>query len=212
MAFTGTLDKCSACDKTVYFVDLLSADGVTYHKSCFKCSHCKGTLVMSNYSSMEGVLYCKTHFEQLFKESGNFTKNFQNSKAERQNSLTRAPSKLSAMFSGTQDKCAACDKTVYPLEKVTMEGESFHKSCFKCAHGGCPLTHATYASLDGNLYCKHHFAQLFMEKGNYQHVLKAVNNKKSSAAVTPVNDTEENAAEEENNKEPENSEEPQQQS
>ncbi|KAK4371928.1 hypothetical protein RND71_007312 [Anisodus tanguticus] len=209
MAFTGTLDKCSACDKTVYFVDLLSADGVTYHKSCFKCSHCKGTLVMSNYSSMDGVLYCKTHFEQLFKESGNFSKNFQNPKSERQNSLTRAPSKLSAMFSGTQDKCAACDKTVYPLEKVTMEGESFHKSCFKCAHGGCPLTHATYASLDGNLYCKHHFSQLFMEKGNYQHVLKAANNKKNSATVTPVNDdTEdnavENAAEEENNEEPEN--------
>lgn len=75
-AFTGTLDKCKACDKTVYFVDLLSADGMNYHKSCFKCSHCKGTLVMSNYSSMDGVLYCKTHFEQLFKESGNFSKNF----------------------------------------------------------------------------------------------------------------------------------------
>ncbi|XP_019070426.2 LIM domain-containing protein PLIM2a isoform X1 [Solanum lycopersicum] len=220
MAFTGTLDKCSACDKTVYFVDLLSADGVTYHKSCFKCSHCKGTLVMSNYSSMDGILYCKTHFEQLFKESGNFSKNFQNPKSERQNSLTRAPSKLSALFSGTQDKCAACDKTVYPLEKVTMEGESFHKSCFKCAHGGCALTHATYASLDGNLYCKHHFAQLFMEKGNYQHVLKAANNKKNSAAVTPLNDDENNAVEnsstEENsnddnntNKEPENAEESQ---
>ncbi|MFS7932453.1 putative transcription factor interactor and regulator LIM family [Helianthus anomalus] len=46
MSFTGTLDKCKACDKTVYFVDLLSADGVTYHKACFKCSHCKGTLVV----------------------------------------------------------------------------------------------------------------------------------------------------------------------
>ncbi|XP_009629647.1 LIM domain-containing protein PLIM2c-like isoform X2 [Nicotiana tomentosiformis] len=183
MAFTGTLDKCKACDKTVYFVDLLSADGATFHKSCFKCSHCKGTLVMSNYSSMDGVLYCKTHFEQLFKESGNFSKNFQtaSAKPERENSLTRAPSKLSALFSGTQDKCAACNKTVYPLEKVTMEGEAFHKSCFKCAHGGCPLTHATYAALDGVLYCKHHFAQLFMEKGNYQHVLEAANNKKNSA-------------------------------
>ncbi|KAK4354045.1 hypothetical protein RND71_026239 [Anisodus tanguticus] len=187
MAFTGTLDKCKACDKTVYFVDLLSADGATFHKSCFKCSHCKGTLVMSNYSSMDGVLYCKTHFEQLFKESGNFSKNFQtSSKPERENSLTKAPTKLSALFSGTQDKCAACNKTVYPLEKVTMEGVEFHKSCFKCAHGGCPLTHATYAALDGVLYCKHHFAQLFMEKGNYQHVLKATNNKKS--VVAPVND------------------------
>ncbi|XP_055808499.1 LIM domain-containing protein PLIM2b-like [Solanum dulcamara] len=181
MAFTGTLDKCKACDKTVYFVDLLSADGITYHKSCFKCTHCKGTLVMSNYSSMDGVLYCKTHFEQLFKECGNFSKNFQtSSKPDKENALARTPSKLSAMFSGTQDKCAACTKTVYPLEKVTMEGESFHKSCFKCAHGGCPLTHATYASLDGILYCKHHFAQLFMEKGTYQHVLEAANNKKNA--------------------------------
>lgn len=76
-AFTGTLDKCKACDKTVYFVDLLSADGMNYHKSCFKCSHCKGTLEMNNYSSMDGVLYCKTHFEQIFKESENFSKNFQ---------------------------------------------------------------------------------------------------------------------------------------
>lgn len=30
----------------------------------------------------------------------------------------KAPSKLSSAFSGTQDKCAACQKTVYPLEKV----------------------------------------------------------------------------------------------
>ncbi|KAL0373650.1 UNVERIFIED_CONTAM: LIM domain-containing protein PLIM2a [Sesamum radiatum] len=184
-SFTGTLDKCKACDKTVYFVDLLSADGATFHKSCFKCSHCKGTLVMSNYSSMDGVLYCKPHFEQLFKESGNFSKNFQTgAKSERENSLTRAPSKLSALFSGTQDKCPACNKIVYPLEKVTMEGESFHRSCFKCAHGGCPLTHSSYAALDGILYCKHHFQQLFMEKGNYQHVLKAANNKKN--AVEPA--------------------------
>ncbi|KAL6498817.1 LIM domain-containing protein PLIM2a [Orobanche gracilis] len=180
-SFTGTLDKCKACDKTVYFVDLLSADGATFHKSCFKCTHCKGTLVMSNYSSMDGVLYCKPHFEQLFKESGNFSKNFQNGKPERENSLTRAPSKLSALFSGTLDKCPACNKTVYPLEKVTMEGESFHKSCFKCAHGGCPLTHSSYAALDGILYCKVHFQQLFMEKGNYQHVLDAANHKKGAA-------------------------------
>ncbi|CAN4099513.1 unnamed protein product [Withania somnifera] len=179
MAFIGTLDKCKACDKTVYFVDLLSADGITYHKSCFKCTHCKGTLVMSNYSSLDGILYCKTHFKRLFKESGNFSKNFQTPKPDRENAVTRTPSKLSAMFSGTQDKCAACNKTVYPLEKVTMEGESFHKSCFKCTHGGCPLTHATYASLDGILYRKHHFAQLFMEKGTYEHVLDAANNKKN---------------------------------
>ncbi|CAA2988205.1 LIM domain-containing WLIM2b-like, partial [Olea europaea subsp. europaea] len=32
---------------------------------------------LSNYSSMEGVLYFKPHFEQLFKEPGSFSENFQ---------------------------------------------------------------------------------------------------------------------------------------
>ena len=44
MAFSGTQQKCKACDKTVYLVDQLTADGVVYHKSCFRCHHCKGTL------------------------------------------------------------------------------------------------------------------------------------------------------------------------
>lgn len=35
------------------------------------------SLQLSNFSSMEGVLYCKPHFEQLFKETGNFNKSFQ---------------------------------------------------------------------------------------------------------------------------------------
>jgi len=187
MAFTGTLDKCKACEKTVYVVDLISLEGFPYHKSCFKCSHCKGFLSMSSYSSMDGVLYCKPHFEQLFKESGNFSKNFQTSKSsERQGEqLTRAPSKLSSMFCGTQDKCATCSKTVYPLEKVTLEGECYHKTCFRCAHGGCPLTHSSYAALDGVLYCKHHFSRLFMEKGNYNHVLQATSHKKNDQ-LTPT--------------------------
>ncbi|XWS77072.1 hypothetical protein CRYUN_Cryun01aG0231100 [Craigia yunnanensis] len=185
MAFTGTLDKCKACDRTVYVVDMLSIEGVPYHKTCFKCSHCKGNLVMSTYSSMDGILYCKPHFEQLFKESGNFSKNFLTAKSERQNDLSKTPSKLSSLFCGTQDRCAACQKTVYPLEKVTMEGECLHKPCFRCAHGGCPLTHSSYAALNGVLYCKHHFAQLFMEKGNYSHVLEAASHKRNNSSASP---------------------------
>ncbi|XP_022734581.1 LIM domain-containing protein PLIM2b-like isoform X1 [Durio zibethinus] len=181
MSFTGTLDKCKACDKTVHVVDMLTLEGVPYHKTCFKCSHCKGNLVMSTYSSMDGVLYCKPHFEQLFKESGNFSKNFQTGNKTH---LSKTPNKLSSVFCGTQDKCAACEKTVYPLEKVTMEGECFHKSCFRCAHGGCPLTHSSYAALNGVLYCKHHFAQLFMEKGNYSHVLEAASHKRNSSSAS----------------------------
>ncbi|KAJ6712443.1 hypothetical protein OIU79_008630 [Salix purpurea] len=60
MGFTGTLEKCKACDKTVYFIELVSADGVSYHKKCFKCSHCNGLLVMSSYSSIDGSFILQT--------------------------------------------------------------------------------------------------------------------------------------------------------
>jgi hypothetical protein len=46
-SFAGTQQKCKACDKTVYLVEQLTADGVIYHKSCFRCNHCKGTLKVS---------------------------------------------------------------------------------------------------------------------------------------------------------------------
>ncbi|KAJ7944893.1 LIM domain-containing protein [Quillaja saponaria] len=188
MAFSGTQQKCKACDKTVHFIDMLSADGTAYHKSCFKCSHCNGLLVMSSYSSMEGVLYCKPHFEQLFKETGNFTKKFQPS--ARAHDLSRTPSKLSSMFSGTQEKCSKCTKTVYPLEKVTVEGEFYHKNCFRCSHGGCFLTPSSYAALDGNLFCKPHFSQLFKEKGCYNHLTKAASMRKNGSLLPEQQETE----------------------
>lgn len=33
---------------------------------------------------------------------------------------TRSPSRAASMFSGTQEKCATCGKTAYPLEKVKL--------------------------------------------------------------------------------------------
>ncbi|KAM0948356.1 putative transcription factor interactor and regulator LIM family [Dioscorea sansibarensis] len=77
MSFSGThQQQCKACQKTVYPMDQLMADGMAYHH-CFKCTHCKGTLKLGNFSSMEGVLYGKPHFEQLFKETRRFNKSFQ---------------------------------------------------------------------------------------------------------------------------------------
>ncbi|XP_057510255.1 LIM domain-containing protein WLIM2b-like [Actinidia eriantha] len=195
MAFSGTLQKCKACDKVVHFIEMLTADGIPYHKTCFKCSHCNGLLAMSSYSSMEGVLYCKPHFEQLFKETGSYTKKLQSS--GKPNEMTRTPSKLSAFFSGTQEKCAVCHKTVYPLEKVTVEEKFYHKLCFRCAHGGCKLTPSSYAALDGYVYCKPHFAQLFKEKGSYTHLTKTASVKKNAAMVPEVAPPEQSKSESE---------------
>ncbi|XP_011356507.1 xin actin-binding repeat-containing protein 2 isoform X2 [Pteropus vampyrus] len=68
-----------------------------------------------------------------------------------------------------QDKeiCILCQKTVYPMECLTADKQSFHKSCFRCHHCNSKLSLGNYASLHGQIYCKPHFKQLFKSKGNY---------------------------------------------
>ncbi|EFJ21788.1 hypothetical protein SELMODRAFT_143123 [Selaginella moellendorffii] len=173
-SFAGTQQKCKACDKTVYLVDQLTADGVVYHKACFRCHHCKGTLKLSNYASLEGVLYCKPHFDQLFKLTGSFDKSFESGLLHKPvgEEASKTPSKTSLLFSGTQEKCFACGKTVYPIEKVTVENTSYHKSCFKCSHGGCTISPSNYQAHEGRLYCRHHYAQLVKEKGDFSNLSK----------------------------------------
>ena len=70
-------------------------------------------------------------------------------------------------------------------DQVTVEGESYHKSCFKCSHGGCSITPSSYAALDGILYCKPHFAQLFKEKGSYNHLIKTTSIKRKQDQGPP---------------------------
>ncbi|KAJ6299129.1 hypothetical protein OIU76_020159 [Salix suchowensis] len=151
-AFAGTQQKCMACDKTVYLVDKLTADNRIYHKACFRCHHCRGTLKLSNYSSFEGTRVLKEHLKIVKPE-----KPVDNENA----------SKVSNLFAGTREKCVGCNKTVYPIEKVSVNGTPYHRSCFKCTHGGCTISPSNYIAHEGKLYCKHHHIQLFKEKGNY---------------------------------------------
>jgi hypothetical protein len=66
--------------------------------------------------------------------------------------------------------------------QVTVEEKAYHKSCFKCSHGGCAITPSNYAALEGILYCKHHFSQLFKEKGSYNHLIKCASVKRAAEA------------------------------
>ncbi|XP_008811666.1 LIM domain-containing protein WLIM1 [Phoenix dactylifera] len=172
MAFQGTQTKCTACSKTVYLVDKLTADNRIYHKACFRCHHCKGTLKLGNYNSFEGVLYCRPHFDQLFKRTGSLDKSFEGTpkvvKPEKPVDTEKpTANRVSSSFAGTREKCVGCMKTVYPIERVTVNGTAYHKSCFKCTHGGCVISPSNYIAHEGRLYCKHHHIQLFKEKGNY---------------------------------------------
>ncbi|KAF3647929.1 LIM domain-containing protein WLIM1 [Capsicum annuum] len=64
------------------------------------------------------------------------------------------------------EKCFGYKNSVYPIEKVSINGTSYHKSCFKRSHGGCVISPFNYIAHEGRLYCKHHHIQLIKEKGN----------------------------------------------
>ncbi|RWW28938.1 hypothetical protein GW17_00006560, partial [Ensete ventricosum] len=99
MAFQGTTTKCTACAKTVYLVDKLTADNRVYHRACFRCHHCKGTLKVRPYPPPPPKLMCS------------------NADIELKYSLQNA-NKVSSAFAGTREKCVGCKKTVYPIERV----------------------------------------------------------------------------------------------
>lgn len=35
-------------------------------------------------------------------------------------------------FTGTQQKCKVCDKTVHLVDTLSADGNVFHKNCFRC--------------------------------------------------------------------------------
>ncbi|KAH7282125.1 hypothetical protein KP509_35G013400 [Ceratopteris richardii] len=199
MAFLGAHARCKSCGKRVFFTEQIKTpEGDAYHRGCFRCNQCRKNLEVDNYASVGVLLYCKPHFEQLSSKSPSTEALADLDQAvppteipkpileeERpatpprnpailklQSDLPKAPNKATSFkFIGTQEKCVTCSKTVYPLEKVSVEGSSYHKSCFKCLQGGCSISPANYAAMEGRLYCKHHFKQLFKEKGNYSQLL-----------------------------------------
>ncbi|XP_067287399.1 LIM domain and actin-binding protein 1 [Pseudorasbora parva] len=65
------------------------------------------------------------------------------------------------------ERCVSCQKTVYPVEKLIANQKIYHKTCFCCAKCSTKLSLVSYASVNGSIYCKTHFNQLFKAKGNY---------------------------------------------
>ncbi|ELP93073.1 hypothetical protein EIN_052980 [Entamoeba invadens IP1] len=63
--------------------------------------------------------------------------------------------------------CPVCNKKAYPMEAISIEGVTMHKTCFKCSVCKKVLSGSNFAKNHGVFYCKVHFAQMFKEKGNY---------------------------------------------
>ncbi|KAG8048779.1 hypothetical protein GUJ93_ZPchr0009g326 [Zizania palustris] len=100
-SFQGMATKCTACDKTLYRVNKLTAD-----------------IKIAYYNSFEGVLYCMPHFYQLFKRIGSLDKNFEGTpkvvRPERTIESENATA-VSSAFAGIREKYVGCNKTVYQL-------------------------------------------------------------------------------------------------
>ncbi|XP_066299802.1 microtubule-associated protein futsch-like isoform X3 [Branchiostoma lanceolatum] len=73
---TPPLEKCRACEKTVYAMEKIATDHDTFHKSCFKCDQCKKVLSLGTFAGIHDKLYCKPHFKQLFQAKGNYDEGF----------------------------------------------------------------------------------------------------------------------------------------
>lgn len=46
----GGSDVCFFCQKRVYVMERLSAEGKFFHRTCFKCDYCGTTLRLSSYA------------------------------------------------------------------------------------------------------------------------------------------------------------------
>jgi len=66
-----------------------------------------------------------------------------------------------------KEVCNVCEKTVYPTEQLKADDKIYHKACFRCEYCQGTLKLGSFASMDGRLFCKPHFKQLFNSKGNY---------------------------------------------
>src|SRR5690242_16373416 len=71
-----TNPSCVSCEKTVYKVEELVADGKVFHKACFRCSKCTNVISLGKYASMEGVFFCKPCFKKNFFTKGNYSSGF----------------------------------------------------------------------------------------------------------------------------------------
>ncbi|KAI8880910.1 hypothetical protein K501DRAFT_141012, partial [Backusella circina FSU 941] len=56
---------CSICEKKVYVIEKVEANGRIYHKACFKCEDDGCRLTLANFHYHNGGLYCPKHVPKL---------------------------------------------------------------------------------------------------------------------------------------------------
>ncbi|KAJ8344334.1 hypothetical protein SKAU_G00316630 [Synaphobranchus kaupii] len=172
--------KCGACDKSVYHAEEIQCNGRSFHKTCFICMACRKALDSTTVAAHESEIYCKSCYGKKYGPKGygygqgagalssdppsrNLDLQSQESKSHHP-SASSNPSKF-AQKCGGSDRCPRCSKAVYAAEKVIGGGQSWHKTCFRCAFCGKSLESTNVTDKDGEIYCKVCYAKNFGPKG-----------------------------------------------
>ncbi|KAK6143633.1 hypothetical protein DH2020_023981 [Rehmannia glutinosa] len=118
-----------------------------------KCTACSGTVYLVDRLAADNRIYHKAcfrchHCKGTLKETS---------------TLSRGFCTAGLIMISSSRELAVSIKVL----KVTVNGTPYHKSCFKCSHGGCTISPSNYIAHEGTLYCKHHHIQLVKAKGNY---------------------------------------------
>ncbi|XP_061738766.1 F-actin-monooxygenase mical2b isoform X7 [Nerophis ophidion] len=104
--FPQSSEKCHSCERRVYLVERICAEGLYFHRECFRCAKCSSTLRQGSHAfdSQHGKLYCKLHFGQ------------------RQNGLQRNLSARSDPFeSQVQKRCGANEEGVASSRALELQ-------------------------------------------------------------------------------------------
>jgi len=139
-------DKCAFCNKTVLAMDKhsLVADNLILHKGCFKCFECSVSLTLGTMSKHANKYYCQQHAEEAERVALEALKH------------EKAGAELD-LEGG--DKCAMCTKTVFPLDKFSIDPSVvIHKGCFRCKTCDCTLSQTSAVLHHSTYYCKQHAA------------------------------------------------------
>ncbi|XP_069549558.1 F-actin-monooxygenase mical2b isoform X3 [Brachyistius frenatus] len=107
-AFPQSGDKCHSCEKRVYMVERVCAEGLYFHRECFRCSTCSCALRQGAqaFHSEEGKLYCKLHFDQR-NNGTNLRRNFS----------------LRSNRCGVQERCAVDEEGSQPGGTTDLQSQ-----------------------------------------------------------------------------------------
>ncbi|CAK6954770.1 F-actin-monooxygenase MICAL2 [Scomber scombrus] len=122
-AFPQSSDKCHSCERRVYMVEKVCAEGLYFHRECFRCSTCSSALRQGAHAfdSQEGKLYCKLHFDQ------------RNNGTNLRRNLSLHSLRSNRHGGGVQEQCAADEEIsssrTADLQSQPAAAEAFYEVC-----------------------------------------------------------------------------------